>query len=234
MSGKKLNGIKLEIVELIDQIRSGAIPADAGWTAIQRLKARYLEEWDGQSWNSFVGKRFEGLVHGLVKGYIQGTRKPKGFEVEVMTGNEVAKDEIVCRKLSVKYGKYLILPDIDSAIVLRCFSDPWRTKVVAVVSCKTSLRERIAQCVYWKVKFLSSVVLRDISVFLATADHEGHFLVKSRRRGYDGMSRNRVIAENELDGVYVMRDDLDCDSTSEKVKVFDQLFLDLAALVARS
>ena len=49
-----------------------------------------------------------------------------------------------------------VLPDTDMAIVDYDFSNPWNSVVVAIISCKTSLRGRMAQARYWKLNLVSS------------------------------------------------------------------------------
>ena len=53
--------------------------------------------------------------------------------------------KIMFRKLAVRYGDYLLLPDTDIVLVNYDFANPWNSKILAIISCKTSLRERIAQ-----------------------------------------------------------------------------------------
>jgi len=128
----------------------------------------------------------------------------------------------------VKYGEYLLLPDTDMAIVKYVFEEPWKSEVVAIISCKTSLRERIAQACYWKLKLLSSDVTKNIQVFLATTDNDRDFMIQtSRRESFNGRSRNRIIAEYELDGVYILREDFIEEWESPKVKRYEGIFEDL-------
>lgn len=86
----------------------------------------------------------------------------RGFDI--LTEAEIKNDEVVMRKLAIKYGEYLLLPDTDIAIVNHVFEEPWKSKILAIIPCKTSLRERIAQACYWKLKLVSSDVTRNIKV----------------------------------------------------------------------
>ena len=45
------------------------------------------------------------------------------------------------------------------------------------------------------------------------------------------MSRNRIIAEYELDGIYIMRDDFKDEWESNKVKKYEKLLDDLINLI---
>jgi len=106
--------------------------------------------------------------------------------------------------------------------------DPWNSEVLAIVSCKTSLRERIAQACYWKLKLLSCDTTKNVRVFLTTTDNDNDFVLQeNREKQFDGKSRNRIIAEYELDGVYILRDDFANAWENQKVKRYEHIFEDL-------
>lgn len=69
----------------------------------------------------------------------------------------------------------MLLPDTDMVIANCNIEDPWRSEGLAIVSCKTSLRERIAQACYWKLKLLSSDTTKNVKVFLTTTDNDNDF-----------------------------------------------------------
>lgn len=109
--------------------------------------------------------------------------------------------------------------------------DPWKSKILAIMSCKTSLRERIAQACYWKLKLLSSDTTKHIKVFLASTDNDKNFVINERKRdSFQGKSRNRIISEYELDGVYILREDFRDEWESKKVKKHESIFNDLIQL----
>jgi hypothetical protein len=224
---------KQAIITLISQIEDGTIPPEKAWGQIKRLKKEYVAEYNQSSWNSFIGHRFEGLVHSILKVYAQKNKdiKDEFGGLEVLTAGEAKSNEIILRKLAVKYGEFLLLPDVDSVIVWMDVVHPWESKILAIVSCKTSLRERIAQACYWKLKLLSSDVQKGINVFLATADNDDDFSIKEEKGRYDGKSRNRIISEYELDGIYILREDFRKDWESIKVKQFDKIFNDITQLM---
>ena len=68
---------------------------------------------------------------------------------------------------------------------------------------------------------------------MATTDNDDDFSLDSKRRkeSYNGMSRNRIIAEYELDGIYIMRDDFKDEWESKKVKKYEKLLDDLIKLI---
>ena len=224
---------KLAIIALIANIESGKTPADKAWDQIKMIKEEYVEQLGQQSWNSFIGHRFQGVVHAILKGYVKKlSDESRDFSgLEVLTAEEAKRDEIIMRKLAVKYGDFLLLPDVDSAIVWLDATHKWESRILAVISCKTSLRERIAQACYWKLKLLSSDVQRGIRVFLATADHDDDFSIGDSGERFNGKSRDRVISEHELDGIYILRQDFRIDWESTKVKRFDRIFDDIIQIM---
>jgi hypothetical protein len=224
---------KLAIRDLIASIESGKTPAGEAWGQIKETKERYVAQLGQQSWNSFIGHRFQGVIHAILKGYVKKLRdQSQDFKgLEVLTAEEAKGNEVIMRKLAVKYGDFLLLPDVDSAIVWIDPEHRWGSTILAIISCKTSLRERIAQACYWKLKLLSSDVQKGIRVFLATADHDDDFSIGDGGERFNGKSRDRVISEHELDGIYILREDFRVDWESTKVKRFERIFGDIVQLI---
>ncbi len=242
------NNTEKTILEKIEEIEKklgkGEITLAEALRQIKELKNEYLVHIKKvkphlkdpeQSWHSFIGKKFQELVFNTLKGYLKILKKkhPEFDGLEVLSENEIKKNDILFRKLAVRYGDYLLLPDTDIVLVNYDFANPWNSKILAIISCKTSLRERIAQACYWKLKLLSSDVTKHIKVYLATTDNDDDFSLDSKRRkeSYNGMSRNRIIAEYELDGIYIMRDDFKDEWESNKVKKYEKLLDDLINLI---
>lgn len=117
------------------------------------------------------------------------------------------------------------------AIVEYDVNDPWHSEVLATISCKTSQREKMVQAWYWKLKFLSSDVTKNIKVYLVTTDYYGDFEPKRDEKFYSKKIRNRIIAEYELDGVYIFREELTWES--HKIKRYEKFFEDLTNLLTR-
>lgn len=234
-----------KINTLISQIERGKIPPDRAWDDIQKLKDEYIEvlgklhpdkDWE-QSWHKYIGDKFQKVIYSIIKGYLVKLKaQDKSFRnFEVLQESEIKKNEIIFRKLAVKYGEYLLLPDTDMAIVKYADLEPWKSEVIAIISCKTSLRERIAQACYWKLKLLSSNVTKNVRVFLATTDNdEDFFLNKNRRESFNGRSRDRIIAEYELDGVYILRESFKEEWESMKVKRYERIFEDLSQIFRKT
>ncbi|MEM2145251.1 MAG: BsaWI family type II restriction enzyme [Candidatus Jordarchaeaceae archaeon] len=227
------------IDKVIEKVKRGEIPPENAWQEIGGIKNDYLKDVrmhhpkikdPEQSWHSYIGHRFESLIYEISKSYIENIkRKDRNFQnLEILREKELKKDDILFRKIAVKYSQYLLVPDTDMAIVEYDIKNPWNSKVLAVISCKTSLRERIAQACYWKLKFLSSDVTKNIRVYLVTTDNDKDFEPKRNKESYDGKSRNRVIAEYELDGVYILKEEFTWESN--KIKRYEKFFEDLINL----
>ena len=127
---------------------------------------------------------------------------------------------MVRRHLLVKFGGEFgdHMPDVDIVIY-----NPENYNVIAVISSKVTLRERIAQTGYWKIKLSQDKVTKNIKVFFVTPDEDGTLTMQSP------MKKGRAIVEVDTDGAYVMTDkELEA---SDKVKSFDQFVSDLRQLL---
>jgi type II restriction enzyme len=197
-------------------------------------KEQYVKQYSEQSWHVFIGNAFEKLIYWVLRAYVSDiSGKPELQNITILNEEELKGNEILSRKLAIKYGEYLLLPDTDMVIADCNFSNPWNSEIIAIISCKTSLRERIAQACYWKLKLLASDITKNIRVFLATTDNDDDFLLKDNSKQYGGKSRNRIIAEWELDGIYILRGDFKPEMESEKVKQYEQIFDDLIAILGK-
>jgi hypothetical protein len=220
---------KDEIQSIIHKIKTREIPPEKAWAYIKNTQETYLKVYNQQSWNSYIGNRFQEIIHEIIKSYLTELKQKddefRGYEI--LTSSEVKSNQIIMRKLVIQYGDFFLLPDVDSVVVWFDKTNEWQSKIIAIASCKTSLRERIAQACYWKLKVVSSDVQKHIKVFLATADHDDDFSLRNSGERFDGKSRDRVIAEYELDGIYILRENFIEKWESEKVKKFERIFDDL-------
>ena len=124
------------------------------------------------------------------------------------------------RNLLIDYGEFgYHLPDVDIVIY-----NPKTRKVVAVISSKVTLRERIAQTGYWKIKLQSQSLTKHIRVYFITPD-EDNTLTKKKP-----LKKGRSIVEMDIDGSYVLSES-DVEE-SEKVKMFDKFIDDLKGLLS--
>ena len=57
--GEIVRDAKQAILTLISRIEDGQIPPEKAWDQIKLIKEEYVEERGQQSWNSFIGHRFQ-------------------------------------------------------------------------------------------------------------------------------------------------------------------------------
>ncbi|MEA3442996.1 MAG: BsaWI family type II restriction enzyme [Chloroflexota bacterium] len=175
-----------------------------------------------QSWKGFKGNNLEKLIIHIIQGEIEG------LGLKIVRGNTLERTKAknlteelsrVKRAVSVDYGEWgLHLPDADIIIY-----DPASLKIVAILSSKSTLRERIAETGYWKIKLSQDQVTKGIKVFFVTTDEDGTLtIMKPAKKG-------RAIVEVDTDGSYVMSETLI--EESNRVKMFDKFIDDLEKLI---
>lgn len=174
-----------------------------------------------QSWRAFKGKNLEKLVQYIISDEVED------LGLKVVNGNELERSKRlpielsqVKRNLAIDYGEFgLHLPDVDIIIY-----DPQNYKVLAVISSKVTLRERIAQTGYWKLKLLQDEATKHIKVYFITPDEDGTLSYKMPAK------KGRAIVEVDLDGSYVLTEG--AIEESEKVKLFEHFIEDLKRLLS--
>jgi len=175
-----------------------------------------------QSWKSFKGKNLEKLVVYIIKDEVEslGLKIVDGNKLERTSSNNLSFElSSVKRSLLVDYGEFgSHLPDVDIIIY-----NPKTYKIIAVISSKVSLRERIAQTGYWKIKLSKDKVTEHIKVFFVTPDRDGTLTKRKPAK------KGRAIVEVDTDGSYVMSERTV--EESPKVKMFDRFMEDLKRLL---
>jgi len=175
-----------------------------------------------QSWRAFKGKNLEKLILYIIKDQVEnlGLKIIEGNTLERKRSENLSEElNNVKRNLLIHYGEFgSHLPDVDLIIY-----NPATCKVIAVVSSKVTLRERIAQTGYWKLKLASDKVTKNIKVFFITPDEDGTLIKKNPAK------KGRAIVEIDTDGCYVMTDrEIE---ESDKVKTFGNFIDDLKNLL---
>ena len=175
-----------------------------------------------QSWRAFKGKNFEKLIMYIIKDEVEslGLKVIEGDTLERTNSRNLSKElSQVKRNLLIDYGEFgAHLPDVDIIIY-----DPKTLKVIAVISSKITLRERIAQTGYWKLKLMQDEVTKHIKVFFITPDEDRDLKTKIPAK------KGRAIVEVDTDGSYVMSEEEV--EESDKVKMFDKFIEDLRRLL---
>ena len=193
---------------------------------LKEAKEQHKKDFTGndheQSWRAFKGKNLEKLIEYIITDEVQD------LGLEVINGNTLERtnesnlpEDIgqVKRNLLIDYGQFgYHLPDVDIIIY-----NPKTKKVIAVISSKVTLRERIAQTGYWKIKLQNQGLTKHIKVYFVTPDEDGTLTIK------DPSKKGRAIVEVDTDGSYVLSEtDID---ESDKVKMFDKFIDDLKNLL---
>lgn len=193
---------------------------------LKEAKEQHKKDFTGndheQSWRAFKGKNLEKLIEYTIADEV------RNLSLEVVNGNVLERTNganlskelsLVKRNLLIDYGKFgSHLPDVDIIIY-----SPKTSKVVAVLSSKVTLRERIAQTGYWKIKLASDEVTQHIKVYFVTPDEDGTLTIKNPAK------KGRAIVEIDTDGSYVLSETNI--EESDKVKMFDKFIDDLKNLL---
>jgi type II restriction enzyme len=178
-----------------------------------------------QSWRAFKGKNLEKLIKHILTDEVEslGLKIVEGNKLERTNSANLPEDlNRIKRNLLVDYGEFgAHLPDVDLIIY-----EPHSYKVISTISSKVTLRERIAQTGYWKIKLAKDNVTKHIRVFFITPDEDGTLISKKPAK------KGRAIVEVDTDGGYVMSETEV--EESRKVKMFDKFIDDLRALVNSS
>lgn len=173
-----------------------------------------------QSWKSFKGHNLEKLIQVIIEDEISS------LGLSVISGNKLERrltsDETISyvkRNLLIDFGEFgLHLPDADIVIY-----NPKNFKVLAIISVKVTLRERIAQTGYWKLKLNSQKITKHIKVFFATLDEDE---VLSEKKP---CKKSRAVCEIDTDGCYVLTTNKI--AKSKIVKPFSEFINDLKKTV---
>lgn len=130
-----------------------------------------------QSWRSFKAKNLKKMIEYIISDEV------KKIGLSIINGNKLEKKknikdktlDLLKRNLCVDYGEYgLHLPDVDIIIY-----DEKTSKIISVLSIKVTLRERIAQMGYWKLKLMQSSITRHIKVLFITLDEDETLSIKN-------------------------------------------------------
>jgi len=173
-----------------------------------------------QSWRAFKGKNLEKLIQFIITDEVEelGLKVINGnkFERTINLSRELSQ---VKRNLAIDYGEFgLHLPDVDIIIY-----NPDNYKVLAAISSKVTLRERISQTGYWKLKLIQDETTKHIKVYFITPDEDGTLTHKIP------VKKGRAIVEVDLDGSYVLTEEII--EESSKVKLFEHFIEDFKRLL---
>ncbi len=194
---------------------------------LQEAKELHKKDWlknptpnkdHEQSWRAFKGKNLEKLVIYIIRDEVEnlGLKVVEGNTLERTNSRNLSEElNRVKRNLLIDYGEFgSHLPDVDIIIY-----NPKNYEIIAVISSKVTLRERIAQTGYWKIKLSQDEITKHIKVFFVTPDEDKTLSIRKPAK------KGRAIVEVDIDGSYVMSEEEI--EESNKVKKFDKFLRDL-------
>lgn len=171
-----------------------------------------------QSWRAFKRKNLKKLIVSIIEEEINelGLNIVDGNKLEQTKEDNLSLElSKVKRNLLIDYGEIgYHLPDVDIVIY-----NPKNFQVLAVLSSKVTLRERIVQSGYWKLKLSSQKLTQHIKLYFITPDED--MIFSSRKT----TKKSRALVEVDLDGTYVLSESKIVESN--KVKTFDKFIRDL-------
>jgi type II restriction enzyme len=195
---------------------------------LKEAKEKHYQDWlkkptkakdHEQSWKGFKGKNYEKLILHIIRDDVEslGLKVISGNKLERTLAKNLSLElSTVKHNLLIDYGEFGgHLPDVDLIVY-----EPKSCKIIAVISSKTTLRERIAQTGYWKLKLADDTVTKHIKVFFITPDEDGTLLTRTPAK------KGRAIVEVDTDGAYVMSQSQV--EESNRVKMFDKFINDLS------
>lgn len=211
--------VYLHVSEIFEEAREKYKQEYLSSSKASKLRAEGKTPDAEQSWKAFKGKNFEKIIWHIIGDELDSA------DLRITLGASLKKKKLsaelskVYRNLLIRYGEWALLPDVDLVIY-----EPKTYDVIGVISCKITLRERIAQTAYWKLKLANDPLTMHVKGYFVTADEDGDLV-----KGMTNPTRNRIIVEHELDGTYALRHI----SESAKVKAFPKLIDDLQSLVRK-
>ena len=190
--------------------------------ALEGLAASLTGEL-GKNWRAAEGDTFRERIRHIISDPIEnlGVKLMSRYELE---NNSTFSEELenVKQYLVIDYGEFnAYLPDVDFVIYILKDS-----RVVTVISCIVNLKDRIIEEAYWKRKLQADESSASIKYYLITAD------IGKTLEIVDLPTKERIIAETDLDGTYVLT--AEPLEESDKVKLFEHFIEDLKQVIGEN
>ncbi|MXV83067.1 hypothetical protein F4X88_17380 [Candidatus Poribacteria bacterium] len=189
--------------------------------ALEGLAASLTGEL-GKNWRAAEGDTFRERIRHVITDPIEnlGMKLISRYELE-NNGTFSEELENVKQYLAIDYGEFnAYLPDVDFVIYT-----PENSRVIAVISCIVNLKNLIIEQAYWKRKLQADENSASVKYYLITAD------ISKTLEIVDLPKKERVIAEAELDGTYVLT--AEAPEESDKVKLLEHFIEDLKRLLEK-
>ena len=174
----------------------------------------------GKDWSTAKGGTFKEKIRHIITEAIKELELKVVSRYELEYGSTLSEElEDVRQYLKIDYGEFnSYLPNVDLIIYT-----PKNSRSIAVISCLVNLKNRIIEQAYWKRKLQTEKNKASIKFYLITADLDETLKI------VDIPKRERIIAEVELDGTYVLTAEVL--EESDKVKLFEHFIEDLKKLI---
>lgn len=177
----------------------------------------------GESWRAAKGDTFRERIQHIITDPIEmfGMKVTNRYELE--DSSTLSEElEAVKRHLMIDYGEFnSYLPDVDLIIYT-----PENFDVIAVISCAVDLKNRIIEQAYWKRKLQAEKKRTSIKFYLIATDLDETLKVMNSPK------RERIIAETDLDGTYVLT--AEALEESDKVRLFEHFIEDFKKLIEQN
>jgi len=125
-----------------------------------------------QAWKTCKGSLYEYAVFKYIQNIVKNDKMLKD-KIIVMMGDEALilhKDQIVIRNWCD------IFPDVDILII-----EKKTNSVIAILSCKTSLRERLTETAFWKRELEKRRNMTEIKLVFVTTDKDNELRTETNR-----------------------------------------------------
>lgn len=186
---------------------------------LEIARERHREDFDPeknfeQSWRSVKGHGLERVIEYILKQQLEAV------------GLELVHLDEVGDLLKLDFGEYgQHYPDVDLAVYQRSGH-----KILAILSIKTSLRERATQTAYWRNKIRDFYKTQNVKVFLLTPNSDDIL------RSNHAPNKQRAILETDIDATYIVNtfnvslDDYLYKGKDSRIRLINELANDLKEL----
>ncbi|NQT52455.1 hypothetical protein HQ576_10410 [bacterium] len=213
-----------DLVNRIVQAHLAASPGEAlgdlwsvvaeDYVAILRNEDSQEEGSARQSWRSASGKAFEGSVRLAVNAKLRGHGLLAAERSQLEAHHrEVIRFLTLPAKRVCSQDNVDVWPDNDLIVV--CQREDGTLQALAVISCKTSLRERVMQSLFWSLAIKVGIPVKSLFVTLDAQRELGSCAHPTKARR---------LVEAYFDATYVLNKST---STCSAVRPFDALMGDL-------
>lgn len=222
--------MKVDTGWVVEKFRDKRKTTDSAVQAWKEVEREFLQQYTGgdagQAWKSVSGKAFEKIVHEIFRHLIQRETPPPPLEIKQW--KEIVKNPVVKRILSEHLWvrgeirePYLAESQVDFVALALRDGSPHR--VVAVYSCKTSLRERFQQDLFWAERLRS----RGIRFGFITLDQDGDFAEVIQDGDIGKASKSAKMGIALYDRVYLFVEEGRIQHFAHILRPVDHLLIDL-------